>query len=49
MRVQMIYFLKVVTQPNIYGEYRLKDAMIHIVSNLSAVKAGGVNVNHSDY
>ena len=40
---------KVVTQPNTYGEYRLKDAMIHIVSNLSAVKAGGVNVNHSDY
>lgn len=36
---------KVITAPDKEGKYPLKSKMIHILSNLSAVKAGGTNVN----
>lgn len=36
---------KIVTTADTNGNYPLKDKMIHILSNLSAVKAGGTNVN----
>lgn len=36
---------KVVTTEDNDGNYSLKDKMIHILSNLSSVKAGGTNVN----
>lgn len=40
---------KVVTTADSQGNYPLKDKIIHIISNLSAVKAGGTNVNKADY
>lgn len=36
---------KLVTTPDNNGNYPLKDKMIHVISNLSAVKAGATNVN----
>jgi len=36
---------RIVTTPDTEGNYPLKDKMIHIVSNISSVKAGGTNVN----
>lgn len=36
---------EVVTTPDINNNYPLKDKMIHVISNLSAMKAGGTNVN----
>lgn len=38
---------KIITTSDKNGNYPLKDKMIHVLSNLSAVKAGGTNVNHS--
>lgn len=37
-----------VTKEDKDGNYPLKDKIIHIISNLSAVKAGATNVNSSD-
>ena len=39
---------EVITTPNREGEYVLKNRMIHVISNLSAVKAGASNVNSAD-
>jgi len=39
---------KLITTKDNSGAYSLKDKMIHIISNLSALKAGGTNVNSKD-
>lgn len=40
---------EVITTPDSEGNYPLKNKMIHVISNISGVKAGAVNVNKSDY
>lgn len=40
---------KIITTPDNNKDYPLKNKMIHIISNLSAVKAGGTNVNSEEY
>ena len=37
---------KVITTADSNGKYPLKDKIIHVISNLSAVKAGATNVNN---
>ena len=36
---------QIVTTADDDGNYILKDKLIHIISNASAVKAGGTNIN----
>lgn len=38
----------VVTTPDLNGNYPLKDAMIHILSNKSAIKVGATNINKKE-
>jgi len=40
---------EIVTTANEAGNYDLKDKMIHVLSNVSALKAGATNVNSSSY
>lgn len=40
---------EVITTPDAEGNYPLKNKMIHVISNISGVKAGAVNVNKSSY
>lgn len=40
---------KIVTTPDAYNKFPLKSKMIHIISSISAVKAGAVNVNSADH